>query len=268
MLIRNKNDLPEHFELDKYKVFESLDDREFFNQLLARHYMVADYEQWIDENDIKAIMSNPVTDRKYSEDAFSGLEYVMTNEQADDNNCAARLSSSILVEPLQRHDIFKITQSKKVIEQYEDTDTIGLLESVNLIDDFGRDFFVKLDLHYPDEFLIDDLSSLLSSWRKSLNIPDPNNDLSINSWEVARAKILRYGIFPYADLYAWQKITGNKIKSSVLAGAIFPDLTIGEKQLCETIKPFFEKILSNFSMEKFEREVRERLTEQKNRRRK
>lgn len=268
MLIRRKSDLPEYFDLDKYKAFESLDDREFFNQLLARHYMVADYEQWIDEEDIIAIMSNPVTDRKYSEDAFAGIDYVQIDAQEIKPSGDKRLGWSMLVEPLRRHDVFKISHSKKVIDEYDDADTVGLLDDVNLVDDFGDDFFVKLNLRYPDEFLIEDLSSLLSSWRKSLNIPDPNSDLTINSWEVVRTKILRYGIFPYADLFAWQKITGNRIKSSVLAGAICPDLSIGEKQLCETIKPFFEKNLSHLSIEKFEREIRERLIEQKNRRKK
>lgn len=268
MLIRRKSDLPEYFDLDKYKVFESLDDREFFNQLLARHYMVADYEQWIDEEDIKEIMSNPVTDRKYSEDAFVGVDYVKTDDQEISENNENRLGWSMLVEPLRRHDIFKISHSKKVIDEFDDADTVGLLDDVNLIDDFGDDFFVKLNLKYPDEFLIEDLSSLLSSWRKSLNIPDPNNDLTINSWEIVKAKVLRYGIFPYADLFAWQKITGNRIKTSVLAGAIFPDLSVGEKQLCETIKPFFEKNLSHLSVEKFERKIRERLIEQEKRRKK
>jgi hypothetical protein len=66
--------------------------------------------------------------------------------------------------------------------------------------------FVKLDLRYPDEFLIEDLSSLLSSWRNSLNIPDPNNELSINSWEVARRKIISYGIFPMLTCSAGKKL--------------------------------------------------------------
>ncbi len=266
MMIRRRNDLPDYFDLDKYNAFKSLNDREFFNQLLARHYMVADYEQWMDEDDIKAVMSNPVTDRKYSEDAFAGIDYVQSNGQEIGTNSDNRLDSTMLVEPLRRHDVFKILHSKKVIDEFDDANTAGLLDAVNLIDNFGDDLFVKLNLNIPDEFLIDDLSYLLASWRKSLNIPDPNSDLTINSWEVVRTKILRYGIFPYADLFAWQKITGKKIKSSVLAGAICPDFSIGEKQLCETIKPFFEKNLSNFSLEKFEREIRERLIEQENRR--
>ncbi|HBL9531393.1 TPA: hypothetical protein LTZ29_004584, partial [Salmonella enterica subsp. enterica serovar Kentucky] len=52
MLINKKSDLPEYFDIGKYKTFESLDDREFFNQLLMRHYMVADYDKWIDEDDL------------------------------------------------------------------------------------------------------------------------------------------------------------------------------------------------------------------------
>ncbi|MDI8635789.1 hypothetical protein MJL01_23490, partial [Salmonella enterica subsp. enterica serovar Montevideo] len=77
----------------------------------------------------------------------------------------------------------KIMHSKKVVDEYDDADTLGLFDCINLIDNFGDDFFVKLDLRYPDEFLIEDLSSLLSLWRNSLNIPDPNNELSINSWK-------------------------------------------------------------------------------------
>lgn len=268
MLINKKSDLPEYFDIRKYKTFESLDDREFFNQLLMRHYMVADYDKWIDEDDLKIIMSNPIADRKYSEDAFAGVDYVQSDMQENNSNAGKRLGSSMLIEPLQRHDIFKIMHSKKVVDEYDDADTLGLFDCINLIDNFGDDFFVKLDLRYPDEFLIEDLSSLLSLWRNSLNIPDPNNELSINSWEVARRKIISYGIFPYADLFCWQKITGNRISSSVIAGSIFPDLSVGEKKLCETIRPFFEKNLANFSLEKFEREIRERLIEQKNRRRK
>ncbi|OWF83697.1 hypothetical protein B4903_00895 [Yersinia frederiksenii] len=111
MLIRHKSDLPDYFDLDKYKAFESLGDTEFFNQLLARHYMVADYEQWIDEDDIKTIMSNPITDRKYSEDAFGGLDYI--DEQEINPIANNRLALSMLVEPLLRHDVFNITHSKK-----------------------------------------------------------------------------------------------------------------------------------------------------------
>ncbi|MDI5823384.1 hypothetical protein MJI95_35645, partial [Salmonella enterica subsp. enterica serovar Kentucky] len=46
---------------------------------------------------------------------------------------------------------------------------------------------------------------------------------------------------PYADLFCWQKITGNRISSSVIAGSIFPDLSVGEKKLCETIRPYIGK---------------------------
>ncbi|MGK0688084.1 DUF6387 family protein [Serratia marcescens] len=267
MLIRHKSDLPEFFDLEKYKEFESLDDREFYNQLLARHYMVADYEQWLEENDIKEIISNPVVDRKYSDDAFSGMDITSFNETENDGNSSKRLDRALLVEPLQRHHIFKITNSDKVFGENE-CSSFELLDSVNLLDDFGNDFFLKLDLRYPDEFIVDDLLPLLSSWRKSLNIPDPNNELTVNSWSVVRAKIQRYRIFPLADLLTWQKITGNTIKNSVLTVALYPNGEYSETQLSQTVKVFLEKNLSNFSLEKFEREIRERIIEQKNRRKK
>lgn len=265
MLIKDKNDLPEYFDINKYKLFESLDDREFFNQLLLRHYMVADYDEWMDENDLKIIMSKPVDERIYSEDAFAGVDFIDTDESNSKELSMKRLNSTMIIQPLQRHDAFKISHSKNIFDNHDESNSIELGDSINLIDDFENDFFLKIDLRYPDDFLIDDFSSLLSSWRKKLNIPDPKNEVAVNSWSIAKSKVIRYGIFPYADLFCWQKITGNKITDNVIANTIFPSGTVGEKKLNETIKPFFEKNLANFSLEKFEREIRNRLIEQKNR---
>ncbi|MCU7122016.1 hypothetical protein J3T26_14860 [Salmonella enterica] len=260
MTIRRKSDLPEYFDLDKYKAFETLNDRDFYNQLLARHYMIAPYEYCYDENHIKEVMMNPVTE--HIEDAFCGVYISKSNENNVVDN-TLRLDGSFSVAPVDRSDFFEVMHSKKVVDEYDDSNIMGLMDAVSLIDDFNKKLFVKLDLHYPDEFIVDDLLSFLPLWRNALNISDPNNDLTVNSWEVVRAKILRYKIFPYADLLAWQKITGRTIRNSVFTVALYPDGEYSETQLSQTIKPFLEKHLSFFSLEKFEREIRDRLTQQK-----
>ncbi|PAV01570.1 hypothetical protein CBG25_15920 [Arsenophonus sp. ENCA] len=120
------------------------------------------------------------------------------------------------------------------------------------------DVYLKINVNHPDEDLLQELLYLIGSWRKTLNIEDPNKDVVIQSWDVVKAKLIKYKAIPLLDLWMWSDITGNRIKNEVLAVTLYPDGEYGSNNIAQTIEPFLEKIFSFFSMKKFSREILEK----------
>ncbi|CDH23231.1 DUF6387 family protein [Xenorhabdus bovienii] len=113
---------------------------------------------------------------------------------------------------------------------------------------------IQLDLDVDDSLIIDSVKRLLPIWRKDLGIEPLEKPIS-SSWEVLRNKILNYKIIPLLDLLIWEKKTKNKITNGVLAVTLYPDGEFDSINIAQTIKPFLEKILSFYSIEKIRREV-------------
>lgn len=90
---------------------------------------------------------------------------------------------------------------------------------------------VWLDMNlanYTDRELSRAVELFLPVWRKQMEIPEPKIKISTPR---QIEKLLEYQIIPWMDLKLWEAETKSHIKTSVIAGALFPDHDIGSEEL-------------------------------------
>ncbi|OKP00539.1 DUF6387 family protein [Xenorhabdus eapokensis] len=104
---------------------------------------------------------------------------------------------------------------------------------------------------------LEDIRKLLPEWRKELNFSsrEPNVQTS-SSWDVVKRKILEYKIVPIVDLMCWNKIIGKRITNKKIAQLVFLHGEYDSTNIAQTIKPFIENLMSDFSIEKYQRLIR------------
>ena len=102
----------------------------------------------------------------------------------------------------------------------------------------------------PDAVLREQFSAWLSNTRKKASKviieDDLGSDFLIDSNGVKIAeKINKYKIIPFIDLMLWELKTGNKIKLSVYAHALFNDGSVDGEFIRKTIKPFVQNLIND-----------------------
>ena len=72
-----------------------------------------------------------------------------------------------------------------------------------------------------------------------------------------KKKVLDYKVIPMLDLLDWAAMANVSITNRVMALALFPDGDYDSTNLAQTIKPFIENLLADFSIEKMKRKAME-----------
>lgn len=109
---------------------------------------------------------------------------------------------------------------------------------------------ISINLNMPDAVLREQFSAWLSNTRKKASKviieDDLDSDFLIDSNGVKIAeKINKYKIIPFIDLMLWELKTGNKIKLSVYAHALFNDGSADGEFIRKTIKPFVQNLIND-----------------------
>ncbi|WP_334472533.1 DUF6387 family protein [Arsenophonus sp. PmNCSU2021_1] len=273
MLIRYKNDLPKSFSIDNYNDFDNLNDVDFYNQLLLRFsIMFMESPDNLNEKIAEELFQGIVTNSKYFVDIFDDKE-VFDEEDFHFYERSTRwqrssLENSMFIHAFLREDLVLKRPNLIKTRSHSLKNRIGNFDP-NTLSSIGRyflsenncihgDVYLKINVNHPDEDLLQELLYFLSSWRKTLNIEDPNKNIVIQSWDVVKAKLIKYKAIPLIDLWIWSDITGNRIKNEVLAVTLYPEGEYGSNNIAQTIEPFLDKILSFFSMKKFKKEILEK----------
>ncbi|MDC9621516.1 DUF6387 family protein [Xenorhabdus sp. XENO-7] len=265
MLINNKSKLPSCFKISNYDEINELNDKDLYRQIYLRRYFFDDEDiNNISLDNILHDISNPILNEPqkiyWEEGGFTEERETRAKELSPE------LTGEIGVLPLKAveagflwyrvKDYFNYIDSE---ESYSDFEKFWLKQRD--INHIPKDFLeldssivIQLDLDTDDSLIIDSIKRLLPIWRKDLGINPLNKPIS-SSWEVLRSKIINYKIIPLLDLLIWEKKTNNKITNGVLAVTLYPDGEFDSINIAQTIRPFLEKILSFYSIEKIRREV-------------
>ncbi|MDM1325194.1 DUF6387 family protein [Acinetobacter pseudolwoffii] len=110
--------------------------------------------------------------------------------------------------------------------------------------------YISVDLNVSDSVLREQFNAWLSNTRKkAINLTaedNLNSDFIINSNGVKIIeKINKYKVIPFMDLMLWELITGNKIKLSVYAHALFNDGSADSEYVRKTIRPFVQNLIND-----------------------
>lgn len=109
---------------------------------------------------------------------------------------------------------------------------------------------ISIDLNTPDTVLREQFDEWLSNVRRKASKVIVENDLDsdyiVNSNGIKIAeKINKYKIIPFIDLMLWELKTGNKIKLSVYAHALFNDGSVDGEFIRKTIKPLVQNLIND-----------------------
>ncbi len=260
--IKNKNDLPEWFNLDNYKIFHTLGVDGLESQLVKRRFLINSIlEGWGWEHEQieywKQIQNKDVLLEEIEDPEW--LEHVDRlkdcGEYLDHNRETCNLSSTGAiggVSTMQAYMHYLALKNDGLITE-EDKHSIFknelLLGDLSMIDQLydskrcreGAAIFINLE-EFTNKELINDFQILLPKWRSQLNIEEPEDVILAKQTDIQ--KVLSYEIIPLLDLKIWCEMSNKEIAHSVYAGTLFPDLNRGETEFKQTILPFFNKITS------------------------
>lgn len=259
--INKKSDLPSWFKIDAYDALLNLSDNDLIDQLiLRRDSHELDYNFFLSLSDefrqlvineykkkfesiIRPLDSSTFHMEKMKRKRYSGLQ--MTGVGG--------------IDPLTLFDVMCL-QKKADIYISENNIKRSLRGQKRAISKTICDksqMIVNIDLTWPDEVLMQDFENLLKIWRGELDFEIKNESKISNSWAVIKKKVLDYKVIPMLDLLDWAAMANVSITNRVMALALFPNGDYDSTNLAQTIKPFIENLLADFSIEKMKRKAME-----------
>ncbi|MDC9616282.1 DUF6387 family protein [Xenorhabdus khoisanae] len=252
--MKNNKIIPNWFDLDKYEVLKELNDNDLLAQLIVRRdsFFIGNND-FIDISEYKEFYAEILSSVIQPLDNGTFYKRKMATKKYSD----LQMSEGESVRPLR---IIDITHIKRPIDDYIYENNIarslrGQKRSVSKILGNSNSLFLELNFDWPDEILIEDIKNLLPIWREELN--SAMDSLKINmSWSTVRRKIFDYQVFPIIDLMCWENVIKKRITNKNLALAVFKYGEYDSTNIAQTIKPFIENLMSDFSIEKYERIIR------------
>lgn len=130
-----------------------------------------------------------------------------------------------------------------------------LCESIDLLverESYDKRGHFVIDFDRSDSELIASFASQIGKWRAELNM---DNVESPKSWAYIKNRVLEYKVIPLMDLLAFSELSNFQIPSRILALALFPD---GERDgfgISQTVRPFIEKYINNFSIYCYRKQI-------------
>lgn len=254
--INRKDQIPKWFSIANYSVLDELDDVSLVHQVSARiNKMKMDLEFFNFMENARVLYSQYVT---------SQLEKVILNEEEKVEKKYSEMQMSGVggVTPLSLHELVYLS---KLAENYISENGIarslrGRKRSVSKTISTTDAMVLSLDLSWPDEILLRDMSKLLPIWRQELGLQHESAECIANRFDVIKKKILDYKVIPMLDLMIWSKINDVAITNRVMALALFPDGEYDSTNIAQTIKPFIENFMSDFSIEKLKRMAMDKIS--------
>lgn len=244
--------IPEWFDLSKYKTLEKLCDKDLFSQLIVRrecyfykhNRFLPRYEEYT-EYCIEKLTSviRPLNCDYYHRRRMDRKKY--SNLQMTENDSARPMR---IIDVTQMNDELtayiyknKITRSLR-----------GQKRAVSKVISGRVNLFIELNLKQPDDIIIEDIKEMLPIWREELGIPS-KEIVSNSTWGTVKKKIFDYQIFPIMDLMYFSELSNQKITNKILASEVFRSDEYDATNIMQTIKPFIENLMMDFSIEKYQR---------------
>lgn len=267
--INNLKDIDKEFNLDNYECLSDLSDVELLKQLEFRIDLKdincdIDTILWYMENGGNVSFEKSNNDKSEFE-----VKYFKHFESCNVLSCetginplSRRLIQTMSIMNDQNGDrkgkpiFISDDECEEIMKNGEDYH--GLIQarandSISLISNFGC--WIDIDLSYPDELLINNFSKLLARWRDELEWNTEAEPIKFNKWKVVREKIIKYKVIPYLDLMKWADTLNVKIPVRVIVFALYPDSEQDSFSFTQTVKPFIEKLASDFFIDKMEMEI-------------
>lgn len=249
--INRKNQLPDWFCLDDYEKLLSLSDDEIIFQLIERRDSF---------NNCKEVHYEEVIEYYFSQGVVKERDkyfYSFTDREFVKRYSELQLHGKGGIEPL---SIITVTHLHEKSQKYIEENNIkrslrGQKRSISSVLEYGSEMYLGINLDWPDELIVKDLMQLLPLWRDGLSKINESQFSTLQSWEVVKRKIFDYNIFPMIDLLTWAGWSGKTITKAVLAVSLFPDGRYDYTNITQTINPFIDNLMKDFSLEKYRREI-------------
>ncbi|WP_368894718.1 DUF6387 family protein [Morganella morganii] len=252
------------FDLKKYDELYKLSDEQLLFQLIHRRdWYTKKPFNFTDDNGVYSTVFHSTLERynEYVENKFKEVvrsldsEYFYKNNMENKKYSEKQLSFKRGVSPLRLMDVKKLNElsDKYINEENISRSLRGLKRSVSRVIDTNHIMHVKLNLEYPDEIIVEDIKGLLKIWREELDFNEESEGMKNNtSWDVTKRKIFDYKVFPIIDLMCWEAFTKTRITNKKIASLIFVNGEYDSTNIAQTIKPFIENLMSDFSIEKYQ----------------
>lgn len=239
--IESFRDLPEWFDLEKYKgceVFKAADWYEalFCRCTILRHLPFIDHPEWVEstlQTSIARTRANPLSlpDLEASRRQYIRLPVQsLTFGELLDQCFGERFIKSSNVA---RWDLFSSGGQRDVLPDEIEKSPILIQGSST----------VTVDLGATDSVIL----ASFSRWLKEARASKPGLKSSRN--KPAYASWARYGLLPYIDLKLWAKELGNQIPDRVMSRAISSNehYEMGEENIRKTLAPLAEDLMQDLS---------------------
>jgi hypothetical protein len=270
--IKHVSQLPEWFDLSKYKPANNLDTIGWYEQLSSRSFCffkIAFSNE--DRNSLLGIIRRkPIIDlteckeiegcyiyerlsdvRKFCSFKYAGVYAITVREIFDIINNISPEKIRYMMDELNKPQIGNVQEVKQKIEldnelgidnkpAYE-----SFTENALLLSEKWRGYnsvpginTVNVNLHMPNSVLIESFKEWLYFARIKTGISnaDTYKKSDYNRW-------ILYGVLPYIDLFIWQQETKIKIPNRVMTDAIFPQGYGGEETIRKTTEPLALRLI-------------------------
>ncbi|MFT3742073.1 MAG: DUF6387 family protein [Gammaproteobacteria bacterium] len=274
--IKNISELPQWFQLDKYKVAKKLNAAGWYEQFAIRGKLMEWFNTEVEPkfqdmlktelaDSLILIRETPIFDiHGAGKGKLSGIlffadaEYICKNH----NNIPAVHPMTLEQFNLVRGGIDpkKLEYAKLWSKQFEAEEidfsrvykyepwirqslTHSAIDEAKDENGFGFRGIdpVVVDLNFPDKILIESFKQYLAARRaesKTQYLSKPFRQQEFYDW-------IRFGVLPYLDLKLWELDTGNKIPLRVIADAIYPVGEGGEETVRKTTAPLANTLIHN-----------------------
>ena len=271
LIIKNVNELPSWFKIEKYEAAKTLDATGWFEQLTVRRIGKSYFDEDLNDGSDSSLQS------------LEALDLLRATPIIDvDNNFLIKvLFEDGRLYELKTGDPHRSlgVHMTSVREHYQTEKNIE-----NEKRDYARNFFaqnwgknwltkpvkykwkdwidqpidnirsrpdfnvnIRIDMGLPDKVLIEQFKYLLK------NLREPLQELGLKIDNRLRPDFdgwAKFGVLPYLDLASWAKMESVQIPSRVMADAIFPAGEGGEEVVRKTTKKLAKEILTESHLNK------------------
>ncbi|WP_241581986.1 DUF6387 family protein [Rosenbergiella nectarea] len=253
--ISKKHEVTELFDLRNYDFLYDLPDDIFINHIMRRV-----------RNLNKGIISLELEDEVIAEKIelcesfiFDGDKFFTREEYIKPPYSDEHLTNFRTIKPVTLNDVIEWSQSADEHTSFNghSRSLRGLKKSITKTIADDSELIVNINLNYSDEIIIYELRKAISTWRSEIGISESISDSSIHGWPILKKKIMDYKILPLMDLLCWAKIKNLTMTNSLLASLLYEEHEYDTVNLAQTIKPFLEKTVLNFSIESLRKKINE-----------
>jgi hypothetical protein len=238
-ILREKEDLPEWFDLAKYKRTREFDAAEWYDQLSMRMNIHNNIS--VDASDAEKLDSN-------YQSLLDALKTITQYGLISPSNFpdSRRLASFLLSQGGGSHSIRPLSCADVLTASW----TVGKRPKMGLINTVRTSYdsisqlpltaHIQVDLRASDEQIVNDFKQWLGGHRESLKRAARKrmfSEADFKQWS-------RYQALPCIDLMLWGEYQGVRYTNSLLANSLFPTEWTDSERIRKTVKPMAKRLLS------------------------